>query len=521
MVELLHNFMRHRTISYIDVSIGVTEEDDGFSVQLQCPILGIDATDTVPSLLSEIETDSFLSGMERLSRTDNPDREDGDGWLKRQGIKLGSTIFQYWQLELKKIMEIANEPLQGVRFNVTPSGNLANAIPWEVLCDAVSQRHLGQSSKLTIVRTTKSSALGKPQPIAPGESVRVLAVSASPIRSSSVHADIELPEIKTILNKLEQKRVVNVVTKPRQTWTQVCNELTQQAPHMLHIIAHGQAEGVVFEDNTVVPYSVVFDEISRQENLRVVIMNICNSRHLLEQDGLFGTELEIPSLNGIWAVLLNRTTISAEASKYFTSNLYQRLAQHHSLSVAVAHSRHRLRGLDSQSALQWSTPMLHLACDALPFPVSERLESLIHSSGPSMHDIQNWQESIEQFLDLLDNLHTILGTTTLPRKIELLSIPTKNKIIHDFHQILSKPSHSAPLRMWYNRSIRLAREAKEAIDECYYNIETALLSSEIHDEYKASIRMARIRRDIAQKNSSDLLFSIEELKELYQKYVVS
>lgn len=510
--------MAHRTISYIDVFIAVNEDSEGFAVHLQCPTLKIDATTIAQMPLSEAENNSFLTRMERLSRNVEPDRVREDTWLMSQGEQIGVALFQNWQLELQQIMQAAQQPWQGVRFNITPKGPLANAIPWEVLSDPVSHRHLGHTRKLTIARVPKSSILSPPCPIAPGERVRLLAVSASPLKLGTVHADVELPEIEAALKRLKEKGRVDIVAASRQSWTETCELLEQFSPHMLHLIAHGKDEGVVFEDGTVVPYPVLFDELSGRENLRIVILNICESRHLLELNGLFGTKLEVPSLNGIWAILLNRTTISAEASKHFTVNLYQTLAYHHSLSVAVGQARHRLRGLDPQSALQWSTPMLHLACDALPFPISERLKSWVTAEAPTLVEIQSYQMRSQQIIQMIDQIKSAV-VDSFPNHMDLLHIADKREHAKQLREIFIKTNYPHELIKWHNISLQIIRELNHKLDLTYNLINEALLLRMDKQEYKDKVEGIVSNYGILYSLSSELSEHINDLFTEYEELI--
>ena len=334
--------------------------------------------------------------------------------LRNIGTRLYLSIFRdTWSDYLVKVIQEMHDAgvQQGLQINIQAKGEIAESTPWELLCDQTTKTFLGCSESSTIVRVPSVGFQGEMKRIE--SPVKVLLAGASPINRSSVHAIDEVEQIYQSLEKLEPTQAL-LYKEPRLSWKDFREHVEKLNPHILHLIAHGSEDGVLFQsrDNRDEPINFLGDS----KDLRLVVLNICASENVIKkQFALYPRR--IPSVAGIWTILVTRTTVSSDFSYDFSEALYKALSQGKSIVQAVGKARNYLQGMDKSKGLEWSTPLLHSACNVLPFPplaairevvdgslLSEDYVCRIHKKRQELEQISTY---IKDVISVLENPHNL------------------------------------------------------------------------------------------------------------------
>jgi hypothetical protein len=409
-------------VQYVFLELIIQDQinTESLSIEIQCEKPLIKDTRIINYPLSKDELDEFISRMERISRGSNNSGDDEA--LRNIGTKLYSSIFRdTWSDYLMKVIhemyDVDKQLQQGLQINIQAQGEIAESTPWELLCNETTKTFFGCSESSTIVRVPNNGFQGEMKRIEPP--VRVLLAGASPINRSSVHAGPEIDQIYQSLEKLEPTQAV-FYKEPKTSWKNFREQVEEIKPHILHLIAHGSEDGVLFQsqDHRDEPINceALYNFLGDSKDLRLVVLNICASENVIKrQFALYPRR--IPSVNGIWSILVTRTTISSDFSYDFSDALYKALTQGKSIAQAVGKARNYLQGMNKSKGLEWSTPVLHSACNVLPFPPlaaireiadgSHLSESYVFRVQERRHDLKCFSIYIEQVITLLENPHDL------------------------------------------------------------------------------------------------------------------
>lgn len=457
-------------MEYLDLNLDIFPEDGSNSLQvrLECPTISFSEVRSTSPPLTATQISGFLSSMERIAQKPKPEDKV---WLENIGTRLYSALFSDdWKSYCQQIFEKCQQQGCGLRINIGTQGKLAEDTPWELLYDSESKQFLGCAPLRVIVRSPDRSLRGTGQVITPERPIRILVASASPPRYSSVHPDLEIEAIQERLSELP-KQTVSFFSAPRVSWNKFLGELQGIKPHLLHLIAHGNETGVFFEEGNNVDYGTLVNQFIAIQNLRVVFISGCNSRHILSHREPFDTHPIVPSIHSIWALLVTGTNISSSASLSFIKFLYTALAAGFPLIYAVGSARNSLAGSNTSDSYQWSIPMLHNACNIVLFPPMKDLQQLTNTSPLRHEQILELRQKIEDALGSLSALRESINSPRLspanfkiwddePRLIDPFVI---EEVIKQLNQISDYPNS---LVSWIDTTRTFASQACRGFEEC-------------------------------------------------------
>lgn len=308
----------------------------------------------------------------------------------RNGIKHFNLLSQlrHYQKELFEVLFPANSELLSLylehqkkrlrlRLRLEKSLQYLNALHWEVLCEALPETVDSPSRGPIEAKPTRYFSRGER-----GLFVRVLnqechlsvlndkllrvlvAVTApdspTPFQSSSGeesilgHKDVQQASIEPISRTTLTSDLLNILNRYDRTFqVDVLNNITSLDAfrtkiqtggyHILHMVAHGDANGSVYLCNTQgapqkTPPEVFAEAVPRTRHLRLINLMVCNSGQsetFEPQENLAAALVE----RGFPAVVAMGGRIKESTAKYFSEGFYKTLQASGELDYAVNSGR--------------------------------------------------------------------------------------------------------------------------------------------------------------------------------------
>lgn len=492
---------------YNNLYLKIRDESDSLLVDLYCSMIDVYEGRRISPPISRFLLGAFTDGLNRIAQ--HPNSKD-ENWLKDQGELIYNKLFsEPWEGYLQRALSRCQDQGSGLRISIHTQGELAEETPWELLYDPQSNQFVSCTHDCVVVRSPCYENSTNLPPSCCAESikqievedlpVRILAVSASPPRYSSVHPDLELEALQERLHLLPSY-AVNFSPEPRVPWEKFGTLLQTHKPHILHLVAHGNEQGIFFEDGRNIDYGTFLRQLRAIQSLRIIILSGCNSKYLLRCKSLLNTQPSILSKKNIWALLVTGTVISSAASLSFVKFLYTSLATHNSLTYAVGCARNSLAGSNTPESLQWSIPMLHDICDVIVFPPIGELSRLAGVSPFRLEEMfelrQNADEAASKVSKFQEWLHCepspspdFFGMMNKqPKQIEPELI---HRIVHRLSSIHDYPNN---LTIWMNSTRNLASSTYAVFEQLDSRIDNLAKSkkSRIHDRELQMIKKVSV-----------------------------
>lgn len=204
--------------------------------------------------------------------------------------------------------------------------------------------------------------------------LRVLLVQASPAGLPPLNLEREREALEGALSALSGSVVVEALSAA--TVDRLHDAVRRFQPHVLHIGAHGDAEGHVYlGDEKPVPLqgADLARLVADSPALRLAVVNTCRSAEM--RPGVTSLAERLVRA-GVPAVIAMQRAITDAAAALLARELYEALAEGYAVEIALAHAR---KALAVAHGLEWSTPMLFLRVadshlwrwvDVAPRPIS-------------------------------------------------------------------------------------------------------------------------------------------------------
>jgi hypothetical protein len=443
-------------------------------------------------------------------------------WFQTMGISLFNSLFvDEWRTYYDKAVAIARTENLVLQINICADKHpLADAIPWELMYDHVDKRYIGGEPKSVIIRSTYNH-LHQPRPIVPaGEQVRVLFAASNPWPMDATRSDTEIPDLKKHLEDRLKNRV-HVSTLPHATWDTLQDELQKQpAPHILHLIAHGDEQGIRFEDGRYAErytYRTIYNTIADAEGLRLVIFSVCNASHILLRQRL-DIPAQLPSISNVWAIVVPRTTISARAAYDFAVSLYRSLANGRSLTQAIGYMRSNaigrmpiVGGQELPDLPEWSIPMVYEASDILVFPPLAQLRKVVTKEPLDIKQMKVLRRKTTELVRDLSQLQWDIDNESILSPATLRTMEDHNPLVGEIVFGLSNMDWEDDLLDWFDEVCDLSEKIDEELCRCSSFANTLKGLRPKAPEYESSRRKARQAVKHAFEYGQNLAGRIESL----------
>ncbi len=151
------------------------------------------------------------------------------------------------------------------------------ALPWEVLADPRRRRTLAADKSLALIRiATDADFIGRPRPIQTAAPASLLIVAVE--EEEEIDAGAEIQRIQDSLASLIPDRLRVEILQGKVTLAKLRARLEQVRPDILHIISHGEADGLYLwnEDGlTLVKASQWAALLDLIDSVKLVFLNAC------------------------------------------------------------------------------------------------------------------------------------------------------------------------------------------------------------------------------------------------------
>lgn len=249
-----------------------------------------------------------------------------------------------------------------IRLEIAP--RTLQSVPWELLYDKTRGVYYANGQTSTLTRYTPPTQAIRPLPTP--TPLRILLAVANP--SDLVQFDVELTisRIRRTLKPLGDD--LELIVLPNATPAALHDALMQHDPHVLHLICHGNRNGLALV-NEETGKTQLFDREQMRALLdgravRVVILAACDSAKVVYSPA---ASAEMPYLNmaesglqaGVPAVIGMQIPLPVRAAQRFNRAIYRALVAGRPLDQAVGEARVRLF-TSNDDKLHWSIPVLHL-----------------------------------------------------------------------------------------------------------------------------------------------------------------
>ncbi len=248
-----------------------------------------------------------------------------------------------------------------VRLNLRPPA--VAALPWETLADPRRRRTLAADKSLALVRTaTDAEFVGRPRALQAERPTKMLIVAVE--EAESIDASAEISHIKASLAPLHPTHLQLEILQGRVDLQTLRRRLDEYRPDILHIISHGEADGLYLWENaelTLVKASQWAAMLGLVDSVKLVFLNAClagQPDNTKPYSGLAQRLLQ----TGIPAVIAMQFAVLDRAAAAFAGFLYAALVVGPcpgAIDVAVSIARSALF-LSDPERIDYATPLLWL-----------------------------------------------------------------------------------------------------------------------------------------------------------------
>jgi hypothetical protein len=267
---------------------------------------------------------------------------------------------------------IANQPDTGLRIRLEFDPSLPDlpeitSLPWELIYRAETRDHLALNARTPVVRYLEVPRLMAPAPLV--SSLRILAACSRPRGSAPLALEREIEDLGAAWKQLPG---VEIELLDHATLRGLLAKLTSASFHVLHFMGHGEFEAgtgegcLIFEDErgkaTPVSGSLLGETVKASRDLRLVVLNACDSARLPRQRGQdpFSGTASALIMAGIPAVVAMQFPISDQAAIDFSRRFYEALASGLPVDAAAAAGRLAVY-LTSPGCWEWAIPALFMS----------------------------------------------------------------------------------------------------------------------------------------------------------------
>jgi hypothetical protein len=348
---------------YLEIRIDLTELGNGsFEIKARSPAGQASAPFKPPFTLADIGPMLVVGGLRRGGvSSDGDETRAAIGSRGDIGVSLYQSLFQGAIARIR------------MNFNLLEGGTAAvAALPWELMRKPGETDPLLVSTQTVLVRSLDVNKVVTPRPMT--GPLRVLLIRANPKGTAALDLSREGELIGRSLSELPGV----VVDEVDPVEDKIFSQLANAAYHVVHYMGHGdfaatQGGMLLLEDdagNAVPTSAKAFAHLLRDEPLRLVFLNACDTGTTPQTDGLhpFAGVAAALVANGVPAVVAMQFPITDRAALTFSKVFYKRIAAGDAVDLAVAQGRSALylaaiRAGGDDDAGEWATPVLYMRAE--------------------------------------------------------------------------------------------------------------------------------------------------------------
>jgi hypothetical protein len=324
---------------------------------------------TLPFSQEQLSTLFWLSGQSRHMGVAD---EGAESVGRLTPLIFGKELFQAvfkgdLRLNLALSYQSARQRDAGLRLRLWFGADVAELadLPWEFLWapDPFHNDFLALRADTPIIRRPRVDSVSQPFTVTPP--LRILVMLSNPADVAPLAVNEEFQRLQQALGKLQAAGIVDLQQLEVATLDALNQRLRADDFHVLHFIGHGffnQATnqgGLVFEDNhgkaNLVSADVLWNELRREEGLRLIFLNACEGARSGSSDFFAGVAQQLVQ-KGIAAVLAMQFPITDKAAITLAHEFYRDLAEGRPLDAALVSARRAVQRDGNE--LEWATPVL-------------------------------------------------------------------------------------------------------------------------------------------------------------------
>lgn len=237
------------------------------------------------------------------------------------------------------------------------------ALPWEFLYDRRLDRFLCVSAETPVVRF-----LEVPDSVrwfVADRPIRILVVIAAPVDYPWLDVNDEWAKIQQEFGPLTRAGLVDLQLLEGGTVAALGQRLRREVWHVLHFIGHATFDThdrtgmLLFEDQHGRSHMVdaqTFGMMLHDHQLRLVVLNACDTARGNAYSPFAGIAQTLLQ-QGIPSVIAMQFPITDGAAIILTQNLYQAIAEGHSVEAAMSAARQAI--WSDSNRIEWATPVLY------------------------------------------------------------------------------------------------------------------------------------------------------------------
>ena len=239
--------------------------------------------------------------------------------------------------------------------------------PWEFAYDGGRESFLA-TEETNFIRNVLTNVPADPvDPLADGEPLRILVVSAQPVGLGILSIAQEEAVISRGFKQLVDAKLVKIDTVARATPSMIHDLLTMERYQIVHFIGHGvydekRGEGCLMfvnEDGSEYPLGErSVREIFRGRGLSLVFLNSCESGRGGRADFNKGIAQSLVA-HGLPALVANQYSVLDSSATSFAQHFYWSLAQGRSLGDSAREARIAVNYLLHGEPIDWAVPVVY------------------------------------------------------------------------------------------------------------------------------------------------------------------
>lgn len=270
---------------------------------------------------------------QRLAELAAPARAPGRAYLEESGALLYDALWrdQVRDLWLRARSDLESGAAGGLRVRLSLSPPAVAALPWEAIYDAERGVFLGAGSRTPLGRAVNLLRyVGAPRPLAAALPLRVL-VALPEDPSGEIDTEEEWRRLQTALAPLLGGGLQLLRLDGRFGPLELRRRVQEVQPHVLHLLAHGQPDGVLLwqdgrQDSRpqITPPTALRLALEGANLLRLVLLAACSTAQVFDQSPLSSLGAQLLQ-TGAPAVIAMQVDMRATAAAAFSEHFYLQL----------------------------------------------------------------------------------------------------------------------------------------------------------------------------------------------------
>ena len=274
---------------------------------------------------------------------------------------LSADLRDLW-LQARNDLDDLDAPSLRLRLNVHPPA--VAALPWESLYDPRRRQPFGADPSIALVRVANHVGYtGRPRALTAQLPLRILIVAVDD--PEGMDAAAEVAAVETVLAPLRPHQIELHTAAGRFDIHALRRRLHDVQPDVLHLITHGDPDGLLFwttdGEPTLVTGAQIQATLRQIDSLKLVFLNACLAGQP-NQETSYAAVAERLLQTGLPAVIAMQYEIADQAAVHFAGFLYEALvggtcpgAVDHAVGIARSNLY-----IDAPHRLGYITPVLWL-----------------------------------------------------------------------------------------------------------------------------------------------------------------